>query len=216
MLSKLIERVAQNLRKPTGGLFGAYIRLSLTLSNKDLSKIAVQLLQIKPHQTVLEVGFGPGVGIKEVLNSGLRDGPGKMYGVDFSTPICENVKRKFEQDILSGKLTILNEDVAKMSIPAETFDKVFHINSHLYWPDMDTACAELYRSMKSGGTMTTVFHIDRIKKFKNSGYLKYALNINPEIYMNGLRKSGFVDIEMNDAGKHFGNFRRAQISCMKP
>lgn len=214
-MQKFAENMAQNLRKPSSGFFGVFTRFNLSLANKSLERNAVKLLKIQPKHNVLEIGFGPGHGITYVMNTGFGSGSGKMFGVDFSTAMCDYVRQKYTKSISSGKLKILEEDVVSMSLPDSYFDKVFHTNSHFYWPDLQGACRELHRVMKPEAEMVTVMNLARIEKVsKKMGVLKYALNIVPETYMTKLSETGFTGIEQVEIKRSIGPNLHAVI-CKK-
>lgn len=179
-------------------------------------KFVSLLLQIKPHHKVLEIGFGPGHGIKYSLRTGTQNGTGKFVGVDFSKAMCDDARRRFSNDIASGKVEILNDDVAAMSLPDNEFDKVFHTNCHLYWPDLDAACNELYRVMKPNSDMVTVMNLIRIRKITgNMKVLKHAKNLAPEPYMESLSSAGFTGIDILEVKRPIVSSLHAVV-CRKP
>nr|XP_039263465.1 uncharacterized methyltransferase YdaC-like [Styela clava] len=211
------ESIARNLRRPSNDLYGFIIKRFLITRNEQKNRKVIELLQLQSHHNILEIGFGPGEGLKLTLDTTGHGNPsGRIYGVDFSSRMCEEVQKRFCDEIDKGRMSILNEDVSTMSIPDNTIDKVFHINSHLYWPDIDKSCAEIYRVMKSCGNMVTVVNFGAIESSKRSStILKYAVNSTPEIYTNALVNAGFVDIEMTTVGIQRGHELKA-ILCTKP
>ena len=62
-------------------------------SNASLENEIVDHLNLQPDHKVLEVGFGPGVGLNAALKK-IQHGSGKVYGIDISEQMV-NIKRLF-------------------------------------------------------------------------------------------------------------------------
>ena len=104
-------------------------------------------------------------------------------------------KRKLHVD--TGKISLHVCSVTDMPFTDNTFDRVFHVNCHIYWPDMDLAVKELYRVMKPGALMVTTLNRKGLKLVKRLGYVKYG-DIDHDIYMDSLKRHGFVNVHMEE------------------
>lgn len=109
---------------------------------------------------VLEVGFGPGVGLEFALAK-MQNGGGVVYGADYSTAIIEKVKgftfplvdfssllqakKRFPEEIHTGELVLNRATVELLPYPSNIFDRIFHCNSYYFWPELSLATKELYR-----------------------------------------------------------------------
>jgi len=107
----------------------------------DLEKIAaniVKVMDIKPEDTVLEVGCGAG-GVAQYLNC-------NYVGVDYSVPMIKKHIKFLENSVLWSEANDL-------PFKDKSFDKAFIYGISHYFPDheyADQAFAELKRVAKKG------------------------------------------------------------------
>ncbi|XP_021364585.1 uncharacterized protein LOC110457576 isoform X2 [Mizuhopecten yessoensis] len=193
MGSMLRDAIARNLRKPGATLVGRIVTGLLVKRNGTLEREAVRLCKIQPDRQVLELGFGPGLGIEAACQL-VRGGKGKVYGVDFSEEMVIAATKRVKKDIDDGKVELINGDVADLScFQSNTFDCVFHCNCYYFWPDIDKVARELHRVMKPDSLMVTTMSIERVKRIQALGFLRYA-NPDQTRYMKALESSGFCDV----------------------
>ncbi|XP_071149708.1 uncharacterized methyltransferase YdaC-like [Mytilus edulis] len=200
------EYLAQNLRKPGSGFFGWYVTKNIFLRrNVILEESAVKLCQIEPHHNVLEVGFGPGVGLEAACKH-VTGGNGKIYGIDFSDKMISLAKRRLSKQIHDGKVCIQKENVLDLPFENDTFHRVFHCNCYYFWPDLQAGCRELYRVMRPHARMVTTIRVDSIKAITQKNILKYGQTSDHVEYMKTLEKVGFKNVIMRnveDSGQTF-------------
>ncbi|XP_074644394.1 methyltransferase GfsG-like [Tubulanus polymorphus] len=190
----LKKRFARNLKNPQNTIIGSYVKKKLIEWNSHLEENAVKLCRLEPHQNVLEVGFGPGIGIKKALEY-LKDGTGKMYGIETSKHMIEECKERFKNEIFDDKLVLLETSVHNIPCNDNFFDRVFHVDSFHYWPNLDGGMHELYRVMKPHSYMVVPIDLERVKKLSAQKLLR---NCNsPDFYTlkYSLERQGFVDIK---------------------
>ena len=84
---------------------------SLNKHNEKMNHFAVERLDIQPTDKVLDIGFGGGVTIEEMLKT---IDTGKIYGIDFSQVMVEQAKHKFKPEIESDKVSIEFGDVKQL------------------------------------------------------------------------------------------------------
>ncbi|GAA6098412.1 24-methylenesterol C-methyltransferase 2 [Tachysurus ichikawai] len=60
----LFRKLGQQLGRPTQSISGWLISKFLKRNNQILEENAVKLCEIQPHETVLELGHGPGLGLQ--------------------------------------------------------------------------------------------------------------------------------------------------------
>ncbi|EDO35399.1 predicted protein [Nematostella vectensis] len=121
----------------------------LKTHNEILEHQAVETLGIQPNHRILEVGFGPGVGLAAALRR-VKEGSGKVYGVDISSIVLSLTNQAFATEIKSGKLEIVQADVINLPYGKNFFDGIFHTNCYYFWPDIPLAIRELNRVLKPG------------------------------------------------------------------
>lgn len=143
------------LGKPSG-LFGAWIIAPLlNLTNAGLVNTAVELLEPKPDDAVLDVGFGGGASLWAMAKKVPR---GKVAGVDYSRDMVDRAELLIQQKTLSSRVRVKCGDVAALPFRAGTFDKIITVNSLYYWPDMPAALREMARVLKRHGRLAVGFH----------------------------------------------------------
>ncbi|XP_060082405.1 uncharacterized methyltransferase YdaC-like [Ylistrum balloti] len=195
--SKLREVIGRNLRKPEATLIGRIIKkYGLEKKNRVIELEAVRLCDVQPDYKVLEVGFGPGIGIEATYNI-IKGGNGKVYGVDFSEEMVESATKRVNEGISNGKVELHHADVANMSfLKSNSFDRVFHCNCYYFWPDLTLAVNELNRVMKPGAVMVTTMNYERLKKIQSKGYFDKCGNIDMNRYLSALQSGGFQEVKL--------------------
>ncbi|OWF45571.1 uncharacterized protein LOC110456850 [Mizuhopecten yessoensis] len=196
MGSRLREAIARNLRKPEATIIGRLVKkIALEKMNCFLELEAVRLCDIQPDHQVLEVGFGPGIGIQATYHI-VKDGNGEVYGIDFSEEMVLSATRLLRKGIGEGKVSLINAEAADLScFQSNTFDRVFHCNCYYFWPDMTKATNELHRVMKPGATMVTTMNPERLKISQSRGFFKYG-NPDQRPYIKALQSSGFCGVQL--------------------
>jgi len=140
--------------KPSG-LFGAlFMGPILNLSNTRLVNAAVELLDPRPKDTVLDIGFGGGLSLVALAAKAPR---ARIVGVDYSHEMVEAAARLVRDKKLDARVSLKWGDVAKLPFRAGAFHKVLTVNSLYYWPDLIASLREVARVMKPGGRLAAGF-----------------------------------------------------------
>jgi ubiquinone/menaquinone biosynthesis C-methylase UbiE len=108
----------------------------------------VELLEIETNESVLEVGFGPGVAIKR-----LSELAGHVTGVDQSREMIAQARARNASAIKSGRVELRHGSADSLPFEDNTFDKAMAVNAMHIWPDGIAGLREMRRVMKSGGTI---------------------------------------------------------------
>jgi len=214
MLQKFIRRVALNLRQPQKGpLSWILYNIVLKKKNAHLETSAVKLLNIQKDDKVLEIGFGPGVGLKEAIKYIASDN-GKVYGLDHSLPIVKQAAKRMKKEINENKLNILWGSVYDIPFNSDYFDKIFHCNCYYFWNNMSNATNELYRVIKPHGTVIATLNLKSLKAAKEKGYMRHG-HIDPIHYMASLEQAGFDEVYIEYYNKSDENSYQAIIAKVK-
>jgi SAM-dependent methyltransferase len=122
-------------------------------SNRQRNRWAVSLLQVRPTDQVLEVGFGPGVAVAELI----RAGAGHVYGIDHSAVMIRQASRRNAAAIRAGRLTLIEASVGHLPSGLEgPFDAILAVNSMGFWPAPAERLADLRRRLAPGGRIAIV------------------------------------------------------------
>jgi ubiquinone/menaquinone biosynthesis C-methylase UbiE len=139
--------------RPRGSL-GRLGGIIMAHTNKKVAAWAIGLLGVRPTDRVLEVGFGPGVGI-ELLAEVASSGP--VVGVDCSQEMLEQATARNASAIDAGQVDLRKGSVEQLPFDDATFDHVLTVNSMQVWPDAGAGLREIRRVMKPGGKVAIAF-----------------------------------------------------------
>jgi trans-aconitate methyltransferase len=118
---------------------------------------AVDLMEVRPTDHILEIGCGPGAGA-ELICSRLETG--KLFAIDRSESGVDRTKRRCARFIESGRLTVRQIDLATLRVPVKRLHKVFAFNVNLFWV---RACADevalLHERVVPGGTVNLFYEV---------------------------------------------------------
>ncbi|KAL4623831.1 hypothetical protein GN956_G18752, partial [Arapaima gigas] len=192
----LSSKFGQQLRCPTKSLMGWLATKFFKWHNSVLEENAVKLCRIRPDDTVLEVGYGPGLGLLAAAPL-LFKPKGKLIGVDYSEYMYKMASEQTKDLIASGKVTLHLARVEAMPLEDSSVDKVFHCNCYYFWPDLKAGTSELRRVMKPGGLMVTTLRLKSLEIAASKGAFTVE-NWHPELYMEALQAVGFTNVQMED------------------
>jgi ubiquinone/menaquinone biosynthesis C-methylase UbiE len=123
----------------------------MALTARARGRWVLSLLPVRPTDTVLEVGVGPGTDLRRMS---ARVTQGFLAGVDASAVMVRQAAQRNAAAIRAGRVHLA---CAAMPDPLPfadaTFDLVYSINSYQFWPDAGAALAELRRVLKPGGRL---------------------------------------------------------------
>jgi ubiquinone/menaquinone biosynthesis C-methylase UbiE len=136
------------------GILGRLGGIIMARMNQQCAAWVTDLLGIQPHDRVLEVGFGPGVGIELLARSVSR---GYVAGVDPSEEMVEQATARNAKAVESGRVDLRCGSAERLPFEDTTFTKALAINSMQVWPDAVAGLRELRRVMKPGGRIALGF-----------------------------------------------------------
>jgi len=122
--------------------------------NRTCAAWVIELLQVRPGDKVIEVGFGPGVGIQLLTSSASA---GYVAGVDPSKEMVAQATTRNKKAIENGRVDLRHASVASMPFADNSFDKALAINSMQVWPDAMAGLWEMRRVIKPGGEVALGF-----------------------------------------------------------
>jgi trans-aconitate methyltransferase len=120
---------------------------------------AVDVMDVKPSDHVLEIGCGPGAGAELICQ---RLETGKLFAIDRSESGVDRTKRRCRQYVESGRLTVRQIDLATLRVPVKRLNKVFAFNVNLFWvrPCADEV-ALLHERVVPGGAVYLFYEATR-------------------------------------------------------
>jgi ubiquinone/menaquinone biosynthesis C-methylase UbiE len=96
-----------------------------------MAERAIALLDVQPNERVLEIGFGPGVGIDLLVHSASL---GWVAGIDPSEEMVEQASARNAGAIAAGRVVLQRGSVDSLPFEDCAFDKALAVNSMQVWP----------------------------------------------------------------------------------
>lgn len=117
-------------------------------SNRQRNIWVVSLLNVRPTDRVLEIGFGPGIAIAELARRATR---GRVYGIDHSEVMVRQASRRNAAAIRANRVHLVQAPVDKLPNFDDAFDAILAVNSVGFWPDPAERLRELRGLLRPGG-----------------------------------------------------------------
>lgn len=114
----------------------------------------VSLLNARPTDHILEIGFGPGVAIQRLSRTVHQ---GRIAGVDISQTMVEAASRRNATAIRKGLVDLHCGEAEHLPFADATFDIVFSIHTLYFWANPLPMLTEIYRVLKPGGKACLTF-----------------------------------------------------------
>src|SRR5260370_11665261 len=132
------------LAAPKGvlGRLGGFI---MARTNEACGAWVAELLQVGPNDTVLEVGFGPGVIVERLARLASK---GHVAGIDPAAEMVEQARARNSVAIQNGRVDLRRRSVDSLPFDDDSFEKVLAINSMQVWADALAGVREIRRGLK--------------------------------------------------------------------
>lgn len=187
MIKKLI---ALQFKKPSR-LFGIISSNLMVKGNRRNYDILINELNIQPNDKILEIGYGPGIGISlinEKCNSCL------IHGIDFSKLMYRKASKLNKNSILDKKVELFLGDFLSFTIESNYYDKVFCLNVIYFWDNLNIPFQKIKSALSNNGIFCFFMaHKDFLikKKSPDSIFNKYSI----EEVLSALYEAGFNKVE---------------------
>lgn len=182
--------VAAQLANPEGEA-GVKTAEHMNISNADMTRHTVDLLNCTDYDRILEIGPGNGRFAAYVLSKGV----GLHYtGADISATMIATAEAINKQHIDAGQAVFKLVDGTMLPFPDHLFDRVFTVNTLYFWKDPVKQLAEIKRILKPTGTFCLSIGSKAFMQrlpFTTFGFTLYS----PEEAENLLRANGFERLE---------------------
>jgi ubiquinone/menaquinone biosynthesis methyltransferase len=186
---------------------------------EDLNR-SVQHMQLKGNELLADLCCGTGKSTICCLNA-LPNG--RVIGVDNSSEMLQQAKRKYYSNYNREKLEFIQKDVMQLDFPENSLDAIFMAYGIRNMPDYDLCLQNLYKILKPHGIIC--FHEYSLDEnlfsrlyWRFLGYtviipfsalvtgsttifrylIKSVLNfLTPQVFRDKISKAGFVDIKIH-------------------
>ena len=158
-VKQIVKKIAVNdyimenmLCAPKGALgrFGG----QLMSQDRWLPSWVLDLLEINPSDSVLEVGSGPGVGLEQAAEMAYE---GRVVGLDPSETMLKMAHRRNHTLIEAKRVELQLGAADKLPFDDAMFDKAMTMNSLHLWPNPVGGLREIKRALRPGGPIAIAF-----------------------------------------------------------
>jgi ubiquinone/menaquinone biosynthesis C-methylase UbiE len=152
---KTMRAVVSQFRRPhgMGGRAAGWI-MGKRGSNRERNIWAVGLLDVQPDARVLEIGFGPGVAVREMAR---RATNGLVVGVDHSDVMLRQARKRNAAAVRDGRVDLRLGSAEHLPAFEEPFDRILAVNSLLFWDDPVERLEDLRGLLRPGGRLAIAF-----------------------------------------------------------
>lgn len=126
---------------------------ALRPSNRQRNLWAVSLLDVRPTDRVLEIGFGPGIAIAALAGRATR---GHVFGVDHSRAMVRHAARRNAAAVRAGRVHLAHASVERLPSFGGPLDAILGVNSVGFWPDPVERLRELRGLLRPAGRIALV------------------------------------------------------------
>ncbi|MCP5050731.1 MAG: class I SAM-dependent methyltransferase [bacterium] len=182
------KELAKQLRKPEGET-GIAVANKLNETNAFITRFTFDLMDIQTNDHILEIGFGNGAFIRDIVNKARNV---SYWGIDISDVMVEEAVGRNKKLIAKGIVNIKKSGLEPVPYDDETFDRIVTINTIYFWENPGQNAREIYRVLKKNGKL--FISIRPRESVKDMEFTKYGFNLyTVEEARALLEQAGFRD-----------------------
>lgn len=151
---KWIDRFFQQFQRPEDSVLGHIAGQLMAATTGGRNEWTLSLLKIRPDDRILEIGYGPGVGI---LLASRKVREGTVVGIDPSEAMRKQAERRNRQAIREGKVRLVTGNIEDWPGFDHSFTRIFSVNSAPFWTDRIRVLQKLNGWLEPGGWIAISF-----------------------------------------------------------
>jgi ubiquinone/menaquinone biosynthesis C-methylase UbiE len=191
MDEETLKAIASQLRMPQGH-YGKQVGEKMNAGNVHINNSAIEMLQLMPFNTVLEIGMGNGYFVKDIVSV---DPSIRYTGCDFSELMVEEARKLNEKFIKAGQVEFHVASADKVPAADEVFDKVLTVNTLYFWDEPEVVLSEIKRVLKKKGQIVIAVRPKSV--MVKYPFVKYGFNtFSKSDLINLLSKNHFEVISI--------------------
>jgi ubiquinone/menaquinone biosynthesis C-methylase UbiE len=132
------------------GIVGRLVGERMVRQHRPETNWTIELLDIQSIDTVLEIGFGAGRGIKLAAE---KASGGRVMGIDLSDVMVQVATKRNSRSVKAGRVILSQGNILALPFENQQFDKIMTIHTFYFWSEPERVLNELYRVLKPGGRM---------------------------------------------------------------
>ncbi|MDA2806536.1 class I SAM-dependent methyltransferase [Nocardiopsis suaedae] len=114
----------------------------------------LDLLDVRPGERVLEVGYGPGALVRALTGTRAE----RICGVDPSPEMRRQAVKRNRASVGAGRVDLRQGTAGDTGFRDAAFDCVVSVNNVALWPDLEAGMRELHRVAGDGGRVLVSWH----------------------------------------------------------
>jgi SAM-dependent methyltransferase len=198
-IEMLKRYIASKFRNPDG-FSGRLVGRLMANGNRPAVEWTVSLLDIQADDHILEVGFGPGVGIDCAAR---QASAGYIAGIDNSATMVDVARSRNAAAIERGQVQLRFGDAAFLPYASRAFNKLFSIHCIYFWANPLRALREFQRVLAPGGIAgITILPRGRWLKRKTQPPADLFTLYEADEVAALVEQTGFVDVRIADGLQH--------------
>lgn len=179
----------RQLSQPQGWVGQKLVAPFLDRYHARLQKLYFQQAAVRPHDHLLEIGFGSGKALTAFAQLATH---GKVCGIELSADMIELARLQNRSLIETGRVELKQAGLDQIPYADQSFDKVLTANTIYYWPNPQANVGEMARVLKPGGQMLVAFRAPRINNiFTRTAGLNW---VSPDELIDWMSKNGLSHI----------------------
>jgi SAM-dependent methyltransferase len=155
LTQKVVDEIRSQFGRPTGlwGRMAGWV-MAHRSSNRRRNTWAVSLLEVERDDRVLEIGFGPGVAIRELSRIAVD---GYVGGIDHSEVMVRQAAKRNADAVRRGRVDLRLGSAESLPVFDAPFDRVLAVNAMPLWDRPVERLGELRRVLRPGGRIAIAF-----------------------------------------------------------
>lgn len=192
-VKRQLEDMLNRQHSLPGGIVGWLIGEQMVRQHRPETVWTLDLLDIQPADTVLEVGFGAGQGIKLAAE---KASEGRVMGIDLSEAMVRVAIRRNARAAKAGRVTLLQGNITALPFEDQQFDKIMTIHTVYFWPEPSRALSELCRVLKPGGRLVITLSTGKMNAGGEVEVWPPFQSILEEQVMPGMQREGLKIVRL--------------------
>jgi ubiquinone/menaquinone biosynthesis C-methylase UbiE len=186
MKQEELKEIASQLKHPTGEK-GIEMANMMHEVNNNMIRHAIQNLNISNGNIILELGHGNPGYLDFIFEKADRL---KYYGLEISELMSQEARQKNRNFVSQKQAFFSVYDGNTIPFEAESFDKIFTVNTIYFWQDPENLLSEIYRVLKPNGNFCLTFAEESFMKKLPFTQFEFELYTSEKVE-NLVRKTQF-------------------------
>jgi ubiquinone/menaquinone biosynthesis C-methylase UbiE len=161
----------------------------MRIVNAAPNRLAIDALDLRPGQSILEIGCGPGL----ALQSMARQVPAiELYGVDHSPVMIAQAAARNRTMVAQGRLHLVEGTWAELPWPDRSFDRILMVNVAYFFRAGGADLREARRVLRPDGKLVAyATHRRSMRNWRFADEASHRL-LDPSDFACDLRSAGFA------------------------